>query len=128
MNFLKNKGINILTEIFDMFLSESYLAKRTFVIDADVISIAPIMEKVGYHIIRTPSRFKDIEIKRTLLRKRVIITRNGEHFNKKSDMEKYNYGVVWIKSSGVDDIIVQKIIDSLRSANFKSNLRQVVVV
>lgn len=59
---------------------------------------------------------------------RVLVTRNGRHFSSRKDLERYNYGLVWITSTGNDAAVAKKVDRAIMRANFARTLHQVVKV
>jgi Icc-related predicted phosphoesterase len=58
----------------------------------------------------------------------VLITRNGKHFSDPKDREHYDYGLVWVTSTGDDRAVAKKIKEVLMRVNFARNPHRVVKV
>jgi hypothetical protein len=122
---------NLMTEeeAVSRLLYEMGRGGRTLVVDENVSDLYVALDKLNYTVKDVPLHLTDEAIKKSgILKGRVFITENGQHFNDPKEMKKYYYGLVWVKARGTARDRAKKIGAALKENNFSDNLLQVVKV
>ena len=96
-------------------------------VDENCLALAPLLMARNYTTETVEPGLDDQGIKRQI-RSRVFITRNGQHFNDPKDLERFDYGLVWVRSRADDRTLARSIERTLMRSRFNSNQHQVVEV
>jgi len=112
----------------DKLLAEMGRGQRILVIDENLRSLERELAAMGYTTKAVEAKTSDAAVKRTL-RSRVLVTRNGSDFCDPRDMERFDYGLVWITSKAKDEkTLAVKVKEALMTSNFAKDLNQVIKV
>lgn len=99
----------------------------TLLVDETSYGLVAEFKSMNYTVYPVDPGIDDLAIKRQI-RGRVLITRNGKHFSVLKDREHYDYGLVWVTSTGNDAAVAKKIEKVLMRSNFARNPHQVFKV
>jgi len=114
-------------EAVDILLQEMGRGGRNLMVDENLYGLEPFLSEMGYTVYRVQSGFPDDQIKK-LLESRVFITKNGQHFSDPEDMQKFYYGLIWVKSNLDEMRLAEAVKGMLMTKNFGKNLTQIATV
>jgi hypothetical protein len=90
------------------FLRKRKMARGVLVLDSNLASLEPHLQRKNFHIINLPAGTMDAERKAVFLSHRTLITKTPEEF--KYDVPILEYSVIDASEVPVDDAIVADII------------------
>ncbi len=101
---------------------------RIVVVDENLRGLAGFLSGFNYTAYGVPSGFSDARIKAEILDNKVFITQNGKDFCRKSDLIRYDYGLIWVVSAPPLSRLSVLVKDTLMGSGFRKNLHQVIKI
>jgi hypothetical protein len=122
------KGTITFTEAVELLVNEMSRRHPALMLDEHLYSLTEPLKDKGYTVGNVPPELDDDEIKRYYLTGQIYITKNGDHFKNIEDRTRRHYGLIWVRTTAPDIILVEKIEEAMMTHNFKKNLLQFVQI
>jgi hypothetical protein len=121
-----NKKMTV-EESADRLLLEFGRGIPILVLDNDCYGLFEPLLDMNYTVYKVTPGNTDAEIKKQIAG-RVLISRNGKDFSSPNDLEKWEYGLIWLTTDDDNQVAAKKVKKVLMTKHFRANLKQVVKV